>query len=146
GPNVIHLLTPLPSVSAETHVIGFSQPGASANTLDNGDNSNICVILDGDTHQIADGFTVAAGAPDAAGLSVNGIAFSGFTHAALNLRAGKGHYINGIRTGGTVNGVNLVDVSYGIILGPGVHNATIGSSDDATRNVLGGVINNAINI
>jgi hypothetical protein len=146
-PSVIHLQTALPSTTAETHIIGFTQPGSSANTLDNGDNSNICVILDGDTNQIADGFAVAAGADDSASLSVNGIAFSGFTHSALNLRGGVGHYVNGIRTGGSVNGVNLVGVSYGIILGPGVHGATIGStSDDGARNVLGGVDNNAIQI
>ena len=144
---MIHLLTALPSITAETHIKGFTQPGASRNTLDNGDNSNICVILDGDTNQIADGFTVASGADDSAALLVSGIAFSGFTHSALNLRGGVGHYVNGIRTGGSVNGVNLVGVSYGVILGPGVHGATIGSaSDDGARNILGGVVNNAIQI
>jgi len=146
GPNVIHLQTALPSTTAETHIIGFSQPGSSANTLDDGDNSNVCIILDGDTHQIADGFTVAANAADSAALSVNGIAFSGFTHAALNLRGGVGHFVNGIRTGGAVNGVQLANVGYGIILGPGVHGATIGSSDAGARNVIGGVFSNAINI
>ena len=147
GPQVIHLLTPLPATTAETHILGFTQPGASANSLDDGDNSVYCVILDGDTHQIADGFSVANTASNAAALSVNGIAFSGFTHSALNLRGGVGHFINGIRTGGSVGGVSLVNVDYGIILGPGVHGATIGVANDAgSRNVLGGTTANAINI
>ncbi len=147
GPQVIHLQTALPSTTAETHILGFSQPGASPNTLDDGDNAVYCVILDGNTNHIADGFAVQNTAPNAAALSVNGIAFSGFTHAALNLRGGVGHFINGIRTGGSVGGVALADVDYGIILGPGVHGATIGvANDPSARNVLGGVTANAINI
>lgn len=147
GPQVIHLQTPLPSLTAETHILGFTQPGSSANSLDDGDNSVICVILDGDTNQIADGFTVANTASNAAALSVGGIAFSGFTHSALNLRGGVGHFVNGIRTGGTVGGFPLVAVDYGIILGPGVHGATIGATnDDSARNVLGGALNDAVHI
>ena len=152
GPQVIHLATPLPSTTAETHILGFTQPGASANSLQYGDNSVYCVILDGATHQIADGFAVQNTAPNAAALSVNGIAFSGFTHSALNLRGGVGHFINGIRTGGTVNSgtanaYTLADVSYGIILGPGVHGATIGvQNDESSRNVIGGALNDGIHI
>ncbi len=119
--------------------LGFTQPGSSANSLTDGDNSVICVILDGDTNQIADGLAVQNTAPNAAALSVNGIAFSGFTHAALNLRGGVGHYINGIRTGGTVGGVGLVDVNYGIILGPGVHGATIGVANDGSSRMRSAV-------
>jgi hypothetical protein len=147
GPQVIHLQTPLPSVTAETHILGFTQPGSSVNSLDDGDNSVICIILDGNTNQIADGFTVANSAPNAAALSVGGIAFSGFTHSALNLRGGVGHYVDGIRTGGSVGGFNLLAVDYGIILGPGVHGATIGAAnDEAARNVLGGAATDAIHI
>ena len=148
GPHVITLTTPLPNITAETHIEGYSQPGASVNDLNVGDDANICVILDGTSGGISDGFTVPASVADGTTVSVLGLAFSGFSHAAINLRGGSGHVVAGNHIGGQVNGVSLDPVGYGVILGPGVHDSSIGGdyTNYALRNVIGDALNNGINI
>jgi hypothetical protein len=148
GPHVIALTTPLPNITAETHIEGYSQPGASVNDLSTGNDANICVILDGTSGGVSDGFTVPASVADGVTVSVIGLAFSGFSHAAINLRGGSHHVVSGNHIGGQVNGVSLDPVGYGIILGPGVHDTTIGGdyTNYALRNIIGDALNNGINI
>jgi len=148
GPHVITLTTSLPDITAETHIEGYSQPGASPNDLNVGDDANICVILDGGTGGISDGFTVPATVADGTTVSVVGIGFSGFSHAAINLRGGSGHVVSGNHIGGQVNGVSLDPVGYGIILAAGVHGATIGGdyTNYGLRNIIGEELNDGIHI
>jgi trimeric autotransporter adhesin len=147
-PAVITLQSALPDIVHQAHIYGDSQPGSSTNTLDLGSNAAICVILDGFTHAVSDGFTVPASDDDATSLAVRGMAFSGFTHAAINLRGGSGHIVSGIHTGGAVGGVALHPVDYGIVIGPGVHDTTIGgdATDYALRNIIGDATSNSIYI
>ncbi len=145
-PHVISLATTLPAITAPVHIEGFSQSGSSENTLGVGDNSTTCIILDGATHSIDDGFVVASNAPAAAKLNVSGIAFSGFTHSAVNLRGSSKHVVTGIRTGGTVGTQLLTPVDYGVIIGPDVTNTTVGGDDPSERNVLGGAMDDAVHI
>lgn len=148
GPHVITLSTPLPDITQETHILGYSQPGASANDLSVGNDANICVILDGATNSINDGLTVPASAAAGVTISAIGLGFSGFSHAAINLRGGSGHVVNGVHIGGQVNGVTLAPVGYGIILAPGVHGVTIGGdyNNYALRNIIGDALNDGIRI
>jgi hypothetical protein len=148
GPQVITLATPLPDITLETHILGSSQPGASPNDLVVGNDANICVILDGSTHSISDGLTVPASVAGGVTFSAIGLGFSGFTHAAINLRGGSDHVVAGIHIGGQVNGVTLDPVGYGIVLGPGVHGVTIGGdyTDYALRNIIGDALNDGIHI
>ncbi|MEP6483793.1 MAG: right-handed parallel beta-helix repeat-containing protein [Rudaea sp.] len=145
GPHVIHLATALSDLTAEVHIEGYSQPGSSRNTLEHtlGNDAAICIVIDGD-NMIDDAFTVPASVATSMTMSVQGIAFSGFTHAAINLRGGEGHVVAGIRTGGTLNGVHLESNSYGVILAAGVHNATIGGPDNSQVNQFGDIKHNAI--
>jgi parallel beta-helix repeat protein len=147
GPHVIHLDSQLPDPQYEIHFEGYSQPGSSANTMDiyAGNNAVICIILAGD-NIVTDGLAVQSSVADSMTLSVQGIAFSGFTHSALNLRGGSGHLVAGIRTGGTVGGFQMDPDGYGVILAPGVHDATIGTSDNSDFNQFGDITNNAIYI
>jgi hypothetical protein len=148
GPQVITLITPLPDITRETHILGYSQPDASPNDLVVGNDANICVILDGSALSISDGLTVPASAAGGVTISAIGLGFSGFTHAAINLRGGSDHVVAGIHIGGQVNGVTLDPVGYGIVLGPGVHGVTIGGdyTDYALRNIIGDALNDGIHI
>jgi len=148
GPQVITLITPLPDIMRETHILGYSQPGASMNDLGTGDDANICVILDGSALSISDGLTVPASAASGVTISAIGMGFSGFTHAAINLRGGSDHVVSGIHIGGQVNGVTLDPVGYGIVLGPGVHGVTIGGdyTNYTLRNIIGEALNDGIHI
>src|SRR5262249_13046267 len=94
GPSVIHLQTALPDITAPVHLEGFTQPVSSQNPdgiYEN--NAVVCVVLDGGLHSVADGFTVPASVADSLAFSVEGMAFSGFSHSAVNLRGGSGHAV-----------------------------------------------------
>jgi hypothetical protein len=145
GPQKITLQTALPTISHETHILGYTQTGASTNTLDTGDNAKICVILDGDTHSVGTGLDIATGTLGGA-VSVSGLAFSGFTTSAIIVASGFGHHITGIQVGGSVGAQHLAASSNGIVLAQQVSDITLGTSDDADRNQIGGVVNSAIQI
>ena len=106
------------------------------------------MILDGSTLSISDGLTVPASAAGGVTISAIGLGFSGFTHAAINLRGGSDHVVAGIHIGGQVNGVTLDPVGYGIVLGPGVHGVTIGGdyTNYSLRNIIGEALNDGIHI
>ena len=148
GPHVITLASALPDITQETHILGYSQPGAAPNDLDVGDDAEICVILDGATNAVADGITVPASAADSVTVSTIGLAFSGFTHAAINLRGGSGHVVAGNHIGGQVNGVTLAPVGYGVVIAPGVHDVTVGGdyTNFGLRNIIGEALNDGIRI
>jgi parallel beta-helix repeat protein len=145
GPHVIHLATALPDITAETHIEGYSQSGSSKNSMDatSGNNAAICIVLDGG-NTVDDAFTVPASVADSMEISVQGIAFGGFTHSAVNLRGGSHHAVSGIRTGGTMSGVHLASNSYGVILAAGVHDTTVGGDDVSDVNQFGDITHNAI--
>jgi hypothetical protein len=145
GPHVIHLNSALPDIKFETHIEGFSQTGASKNSktsyIDN--DEVICIVVAGD-NQVADAFTVPDTVADGMTLSVLGLAFSGFTHSAINLRGGSAHLVAGVRTGGKLGGFQMDAVGYGVILAAGVHDAKIGGPDWDGQNQFGDLTNNAI--
>jgi hypothetical protein len=145
GPHVIRLASALPELTAEVHIEGYTQPGSSKNTLEHtsGNDAAICIVLDGG-NTVDDAFTVPASVARSMTMSVQGIAFGGFTHSAVNLRGGSGHLVAGIRTGGTLGGVHLGTNSYGVILAPGVNENTIGGFDNGSVNQFGDITHNAI--
>ena len=147
GPHVIHLNSALPDIKFETHIEGFSQTGASKNskTSYTENDETICIVIAGD-NQVDDAFTVPNTVADGMTLSVLGVAFSGFTHSAINLRGGSAHLVAGVRTGGTLGGFNMDAVGYGVILAAGVHGAQIGGPDWHGQNQFGDLTNNAIYI
>ncbi|HEX3124824.1 MAG TPA: right-handed parallel beta-helix repeat-containing protein, partial [Rhodanobacteraceae bacterium] len=126
-------------ITASIEFAGYFQNGSSPNDLQFGDDAVICVILDGSPHNIADGLMVPASAADAVQIGISGLAFSGFTHGAVSLYGGSGHNVSGSRIGGFVGGISLDPVGNGIIVGPGVHNVTIGGDPSAygLRNIIG---------
>ena len=142
-PYTISPITALPGMTAPITIDGYSQAGATTNNLSEGNNAALCVILDGSPHSLMDGLVVSSAAADSVAVTIDGIAFSGFSHGAVTLSGGSGHTIWGSRVGGDVriNGtsVTLDPVANGIIVGPGVSGVTIGGdqSNPALMNILG---------
>ena len=76
GPFTINPLSALPVITHPTIIDGYSQPGASPNTLSQGDNATILIQLDGSFAGFStDGLTIAAG-----GSTVQGLAITHFDH------------------------------------------------------------------
>ena len=141
----------MPTIRSSTYINGYSQLGASENDLDFskngiyiGDNAVICVVLEGATHNIADGLLVPASAPANAQLLVHGLGFSGFTHGAVTLYGGSAHTILGNRIGGAVGNMNLSPSGTGVIVGPGVSRSYVGGTDPGQRNIIGDAIGDGI--
>ncbi len=149
GPFVIHLSTPLPAISSATIISGYSQPGASQNTLDRGVDAKICIVLDGagiPDAANANGLLVDAGAPATTQLTVLGLGFGGFDNAAINLSGGSAHSVLGSHIGGSIGGVALAPSGWGVYVGSGAGSVVIGGDDAEDRNVIGAAINDGIRI
>ena len=144
GPHTITLNSALPAIKASVLINGYTQTGSAENDLDIGYDAVFCIVLDGGTHSVNNGFNVPASAANGVALTVEGIAFSGFTNAAINLQGGGGHVIEGVRIGGSTSGGALDPVGFGIDVGPGVSGVTIGGSDNHSRNIIGDATNNGI--
>ena len=137
GPHVITLQSALPNITSSVSIRGYTQPGATLNDLDTGDDATLCIIVKPNAAGLAHALHVASSAAADTALTVSGIAFGGFSDAAIELEGGSGHTVSGVRMGGTVGGVALAPVDIGVDIGPGVSGVTIGGSDDSTRNIIG---------
>lgn len=138
GPHVITLSSPLPAITVPLIVNGYSQPGASPNDLDIGDDATFCVILESGAASATRGLVVPASAGDGVSLFVEGVAFSNFSDTAIDLASGSGHLVVGNRFGGTASGHTLLPNGVGVQLDAAAHDSTVGGTDDGARNVLGG--------
>jgi len=137
GPHVITLNSPLPAISVPIFMNAYTQPGASENTLDTGDDAPLCAILESGNSGVTTGLLVASNAGDGAALTVKGLGFSGFSSAAVDLQGGSGHFLGGNHFGGNIGGRALQPNGIDIRLGTAAHDAMIGSDDVADRNIIG---------
>lgn len=137
GPQVITLASDLPDIKSSVLINGYTQPGSAENELNVGFDAVFCIVLDGGTHGIDFGFNVPASEGSGVALTVEGIAFSGFTNTAINLLGGSGHVIEGVRIGGSTGAGALDPVRGGIEVGSGVSGVTIGGNDNHSRNIIG---------
>jgi hypothetical protein len=138
GPHVIKLSSPLPVVAVPLIINGYTQAGASANDLDAGTDATFCVILEANDTSVTKGLQIGTGAGDGVSLFVKGLAFSGFSEAAIALGSGSGSTIGGNRFGGSVGGHALQPNGAGIRIDANAHDTEIGSEDIADRNIIGG--------
>lgn len=140
GVHTIQPLTALPDITASTRIDGYSQPGASQNTLAAGDNAVLKIEIDG--RMIASPvlhITSTASPSTITGLCVNhgGLLLSQAINVAI-----MGNFIGTDPTGNGVPGPvdTLVDVE-------GAISARIGyGASPASRNLLGGGSQYAIRI
>src|SRR5204863_9388064 len=117
---------------------GYTQPGASANTLANGDNAVIRIELDGGTT------TPQAFLMDAPNTTIRGLAISFFSVQAIGVDPTalgsviEGHFI-GTPADGTAQRANTV----GIFIANGAA-VRIGGTAPASRNIISGNLTDGI--
>jgi parallel beta-helix repeat protein len=120
----------LPTIQTNAAIInGYSQPGASTNTLAQGDNAKVLIDLSGGGEDNGSGLTI-----DAAGSQVSGLAIGNFV-VAIELESGNS-LVTGDFIGTDPTGETAAANSLGIQM-PSSDN-TIGGTAPADRNIVSG--------
>lgn len=152
GPFTIQPLTDLPRITTPVDINGYSQAGASINTLAVGNNANILIIINGSNYTVGDlnggtgnGLTFAEGSTGSSvrGLCINewlncGILIDGFVGPANDIII-TGNFI-GTNVAGTAVAANRIGIGIsGDSTGVGpVSGTIIGSGAAGNRNLLAG--------
>jgi uncharacterized repeat protein (TIGR01451 family) len=134
GVQIIRPLTELPGNVEPMIVEGFTQPGASANTLTNGHDAVILIQLDGSLAGAgADGLEILSGNTTVRGLSI--VSWGG---DGVDVVAGTGSRIEGCYIGLAPDGITRRgNASAGVRLtGTSVAGAQVGGGTPGVRNVI----------
>lgn len=143
GVKTISPLTPLPEITEQLTVNGYSQPGSVQNTLDVGDNAVLLIELSGaSVSGPGIGLSIAANNCSVTGLVINRFAIYG-----INLKT-SGNTILGNFIGTDATGTLDLGNGEGIHIGlPQADNNTIGGTlTVATRNIISGNESRGISI
>ncbi len=126
---IIQPATSLPNLTEAVSINGYSQPGASANTLASGNNAMLRIEIDG-TH-MADGLHLDGDNVSISGLIINRASTRGIVVGGSGSHTIEGNFIGTDATGTMALGNNI-----GIrVQSP---NNTIGGTTAAARNVISG--------
>lgn len=141
GCTIVQSLT-WPIITQTTDVNGYSQPGSAVNTLADGTNADLRIVLDANGSNNALRF-------DAADSRVRGIVFENFLDNAVNL-------LDADSSGTTIDGNFFCTTRDGTAEGAGSHgrgvlvngadDVVIGGTTNAARNLFGGCSQDAINL
>src|SRR5215831_13008205 len=138
GVHTISLMHSLPAITDPVTIDGYTQPGASQNSLAVGDNAVLLIVLSG------------ANAPaDSTGLvlfhgnsTIQGLVINGFSGPAIDVENFGGNQIQGNFIGTNASGTAAVPNHDGIRFN--VASNTIGGSSPAARNVISGNTANGV--
>ena len=122
----------LPAISTNAAIIdGYSQPGASKNTLALGDNAKLVIALDGSSHVSLNGLTLAQ-----QGSKVLGLDIKNFVNAGVLITAGGNVQVGGCFIGTDPTGETAAANGIGVQ----IENSSnmIGAPDVGDRNVISG--------
>jgi hypothetical protein len=145
GVQVINLTSALPAIANSVVIDGYTQAGASPNTLATGDNAILTVELNGAAAGSGvNGLTINTGGCTIRGLvldnfSANGILVSGTSAGGNTI---EGNFIGPDSSGVSAHG-NALD---GILIGGGAAGNTIGGNAPDTRNIISGNGNNGVEL
>jgi hypothetical protein len=129
GPFLIQPSTPLPAITHPTVIDGYTQKGASPNTLAVGDNAVILIQIDGSLL----GFGTEALAIPAGGSTVKGLSITAFSNP-IDLNGSGNSAIAGNFLGLTPGGSSAWN--YGAVVVSGAGGNTIGGTKPDARNVI----------
>ena len=138
GTNIhtIHLTTSLPAITRPTIINGYSQPGATSNTLAYGNNAQIRIELDGSMIADFHGLEILASHS-----TVRGLAVYGFPADAVLISgdAASSNVVAGNFIGTDATGTNLIGNLYsGVHLESGASGNRIGGEFPGDRNRIAG--------
>ena len=142
GLHTISPLSDLPVVTSPVIIDGFTQPGSSPNTNPTTQAINAVPLIEiNGTQDLYPGvgLTISAGNSTVRGLVIGGFS-GGFTTGgstgAINLQTLGGDTIAGDFINTDAAGTTQLPGLYGILLGPGTSNTTIGGTAPADRNLI----------
>ncbi|MCA9507913.1 MAG: right-handed parallel beta-helix repeat-containing protein [Myxococcales bacterium] len=130
----------LPAITDSVIINGYTQPGATENTLVSGNNAFIAIEIDGTNAGASAGLQIDAGNSTIQGLVINRFANEGILITSLGSNLIRGNFIGTDSTGMLDNG-NLSD---GIAIQSS--NNVIGGSTPGDKNLVSGNDGNGINI
>ena len=134
GPHTITPTSALPEITNTVMIDGYSQSGASENTLTTGSNAVLKIVINGSSAGAdVNGLTLASGSD---GSTIQGLVIQGFDKRGIVLNSDN-HTIRGNYLGTDATGTTAVSNGSGMWLGS-VSNVTIGGSDAGSRNVISG--------
>ena len=137
GPHVIRPVTPLPEITDGVTIDGYSENGATQNTLAIGSNANLQVVLDGSLLTGEDGlrFTAGQGNPS----SVEGLVIHGFRDGIVVDDVADGIGIFGNYIGTDLTGMSAVgNTERGVWITEASDGVDVGSANFGDRNVISG--------
>ena len=124
GPHVITLMSSLPPVTSPVIIDGYTQPGASPNTLPDADNAILLLELNGDiAGPGVNGLTIDAGSSTVRGLKISDFSLSGILLQSAGGNRIEGNFIIG-------------NSSRGIAINAGASNNIIGGTTFDARNII----------
>ncbi|MEX2646889.1 MAG: PxKF domain-containing protein [Gaiellaceae bacterium] len=144
GPHVITPSTPLPDVTGPTTIDGYTQAGASPNTLAMGSDAVLKIVISG--------ANMPASPPSHAGISltgtdslVRGLVINGPFTYGIRVE-GSGNAVRGNFIGTNAAGTAAAGVTqYGVaVSGSGAAGNSVGGSAPANRNVISGAHNSSL--
>jgi IPT/TIG domain/S-layer homology domain len=135
GPHTITLLSELPNVFGPVIIDGYTQAGSSPNTLPDGDDAVLQVVVSGASlPDGSTGFNVIGSGNVLQGLVING--FSGHFSIAVSLEGTGSHRVSGCFIGTDASGTAAVPNYDGIAMESADN--LIGGTTPADRNLISG--------
>lgn len=134
-PQMIDLQGPLPNITENVWIDGYTQPGSMPATSDIVFNATICIGIRGD-FSTNHALQIPSGEGEFVSLVVDGIGFGGFDVAAIRIASGKNSWIRGNQFGGELEGVALGNSAVNIRLGGTSHDNLIGGDHALHRNLI----------
>jgi hypothetical protein len=137
GVQIIQLGSVLDPITDPVIIDGYTQPGASPNTLAAADNANLLIELDGSLVASANGLTISSGSCLVRGLIIGGF-FYGIALANGGHNEIQGNFIGIAANGSDTNWAGLhTENAGGIFISDSADNV-IGGANPALRNVISG--------
>jgi CSLREA domain-containing protein len=141
GVRTVTLLSAFPIITSPVLIDGYTQPGASPNTLVEGDNAILLIELSGAGAGPAHGLYLQGGSSIVRGLVINGFNLNGIRMDVAGENVIAGNFIGTNATGTAAVGNKLEGVSIVI-----AHDNVIGGTAPSARNVISGNLSNGVRI